>query len=129
MDHAGISGFSGLIYLAAQYRRSRLLILYDSDDVGGTQSEQWAVSCKATGNFIPNDGFGVRRHCATRSWEGDGGDPAGIPRTPIIGRRADQDMASPWRSAVTLTPQQLIRVLMMLSEVMLNKQIAYELGV
>ena len=45
-----------------------------------------------------------------------------------LGVSEDQETAGLMRRLATLTPQQ-VRVLMMLSEGLLNKQIAYELGV
>ena len=51
-----------------------------------------------------------------------------IPDDVDLAAGADPDMARLRDRLVTLTPQQ-VRVLMMLSEGLLNKQIAYELGV
>src|SRR6476661_367496 len=86
----GISGFSGLIYLRAQYPAIPVVIVSASDDAGTIRR---SLDFGASG-FIPKR-FGVET----------------------------------LRDAlVTLTPQQ-VRVLMMLSEGLLNKQIAYELGV
>ncbi|HXL30858.1 MAG TPA: response regulator transcription factor, partial [Bradyrhizobium sp.] len=51
-----------------------------------------------------------------------------IPPDTDLSAAADPDMARLRDRLVTLTPQQ-VRVLMMLSEGLLNKQIAYELGV
>src|SRR6266481_1647645 len=86
----GISGFSGLIYLRAQYPAIPVVVVSASDD-GGT----------------------IRRSL-------DFGASGFIPKRLGIERLRDR--------LVTLTPQQ-VRVLMMLSEGLLNKQIAYELGV
>src|SRR5450432_2362506 len=86
----GISGFSGLIYLRAQYPAIPVVIVSASDDAGTIRR---SLDFGAAG-FIPKR-FGVER-------------------------LRDR--------LVTLTPQQ-VRVLMMLSEGLLNKQIAYELGV
>src|ERR1700704_3378448 len=86
----GISGFSGLIYLRAQYPAIPVVIVSASDDVGTIRR---SLDFGASG-FIPKR-FGVE-----------------TLRDRLV----------------TLTPQQ-VRVLMMLSEGLLNKQIAYELGV
>jgi DNA-binding NarL/FixJ family response regulator len=51
-----------------------------------------------------------------------------IPPDTDLTAAVDPDMARLRDRLVTLTPQQ-VRVLMMLSEGLLNKQIAYELGV
>src|SRR6266576_327687 len=78
----GISGFSGLIYLRAQYPA------------------------------IPE------------VMDGD----VWVPPDTDLSSASDPDMTRLRDRLVTLTPQQ-VRVLMMLSEGLLNKQIAYELGV
>ena len=76
--------------------------------------------------FIPKR-FGVETLARRdrQSHEGRRVDPG---RTFICPAVADPDMTSLRDRLVTLTPQQ-VRVLMMLSEGLLNKQIAYELGV
>src|SRR5260370_32330041 len=51
-----------------------------------------------------------------------------VPPDTDLSAADDADMARIRDRLVTLTPQQ-VRVLMMLSEGLLNKQIAYELGV
>jgi DNA-binding NarL/FixJ family response regulator len=51
-----------------------------------------------------------------------------VPPDTDLSSADDPDMARLRDRLVTLTPQQ-VRVLMMLSEGLLNKQIAYELGV
>jgi DNA-binding NarL/FixJ family response regulator len=51
-----------------------------------------------------------------------------VPADTDLSAAVDPDMTRLRDRLVTLTPQQ-VRVLMMLSEGLLNKQIAYELGV
>jgi DNA-binding NarL/FixJ family response regulator len=51
-----------------------------------------------------------------------------VPADTDLTAASDPDMTKLRDRLVTLTPQQ-VRVLMMLSEGLLNKQIAYELGV
>src|SRR6185437_9125007 len=51
-----------------------------------------------------------------------------VPPDTDLSSAADPDMTRLRDRLVTLTPQQ-VRVLMMLSESLLNKQIAYQLGV
>src|SRR6201988_1955954 len=117
----GISGFSGLIYLRAQYPAIPVVVVSASDD-GGT-IRLW-LDFGASG-FIPKR-FGVEslRDAVMKVMDGDGG----VPPDTDLNAAADPDMARLRDRLVTLTPQQ-VRVLMMLSEGLLNKQIAYELGV
>ncbi len=117
----GISGFSGLIYLRAQFPAIPVVIVSASDD-GGTirQSLDFGAS-----GFIPKR-FGVDtlRDAIMKVLGGD----VWVPADTDLSSSTDPEMARLRDRLVTLTPQQ-VRVLMMLSEGLLNKQIAYELGV
>jgi len=117
----GISGFSGLIYLRAQYPAIPVVIVSASDD-GGTIRR--SLDFGASG-FIPKR-FGVEtlRDAIVKVMDGD----VWFPPDTDLSSAADPDMTRLRDRLVTLTPQQ-VRVLMMLSEGLLNKQIAYELGV
>jgi DNA-binding NarL/FixJ family response regulator len=117
----GISGFSGLIYLRAQYPAIPVVIVSASDD-GATIRR--SLDFGASG-FIPKR-FGVDtlRDAILKVLEGEIWVPPDIDLTSAV----DPDMTRLRDRLVTLTPQQ-VRVLMMLSEGLLNKQIAYELGV
>jgi len=110
----GISGFSGLIYLRAQYPAIPVVIVSASDD-GSTIRR--SLDFGASG-FIPKR-FGVEtlRDAIVK-----------VPPDTDLSSVTDPDMTRLRDRLVTLTPQQ-VRVLMMLSEGLLNKQIAYELGV
>ena len=117
----GISGFSGLIYLRAQYPAIPVVIVSASDD-GATIRR--SLDFGASG-FIPKR-FGVDtlRDAIKRVMDGD----VWVPPDTDLAAGADPEMAKLRDRLVTLTPQQ-VRVLMMLSQGLLNKQIAYELGV
>ncbi|MGB6956501.1 MAG: response regulator transcription factor [Bradyrhizobium sp.] len=117
----GISGFSGLIYLRAQFPAIPVVIVSASDD-GGTirQSLDFGAS-----GFIPKR-FGVDtlRDAIMKVLGGD----VWVPADTDLSSATDPELVRLRDRLVTLTPQQ-VRVLMMLSEGLLNKQIAYELGV
>jgi DNA-binding NarL/FixJ family response regulator len=117
----GISGFSGLIYLRAQYPAIPVVIVSASDDVGTIRR---SLDFGASG-FIPKR-FGVDtlRDAILKVMDGD----VWIPSDVDLSAADDPEMTRLRDRLVTLTPQQ-VRVLMMLSEGLLNKQIAYELGV
>ena len=117
----GISGFSGLIYLRAQFPAIPVVIVSASDDAGTIRR---SMDFGASG-FIPKR-FGVEtlREAIGKVMNGDVWIPADIDMSAA----ADPDMTRLRDRLVTLTPQQ-VRVLMMLSEGLLNKQIAYELSV
>jgi DNA-binding NarL/FixJ family response regulator len=117
----GISGFSGLIYLRAQYPAIPVVVVSASDDVGTIRR---SLDFGASG-FVPKR-FGVEtlRDAILKVLDGD----VWIPSDVDLSTADDPDMMRLRDRLVTLTPQQ-VRVLMMLSEGLLNKQIAYELGV
>ncbi|MBI5261019.1 MAG: response regulator transcription factor [Bradyrhizobium sp.] len=117
----GISGFSGLIYLRAQHPAVPVVIVSATDD---NATIRRCLDFGASG-FIPKR-FGVDtlRDAIMKVMEGD----IWVPPDADLSVAADPDMTRLRDRLVTLTPQQ-VRVLMMLSEGLLNKQIAYELGV
>jgi DNA-binding NarL/FixJ family response regulator len=117
----GISGFSGLIYLRAQYPAIPVVIVSASDDIATIRQ---SLDFGASG-FIPKR-FGVEtlRDAILKVMEGE----VWVPPDTDLTAAADPEMTRLRDRLITLTPQQ-VRVLMMLSEGLLNKQIAYELGV
>lgn len=117
----GISGFSGLIYLRTQYPAIPVVIVSASDDVATIRR---SLEFGASG-FIPKR-FGVEtlRDAILKVMEGD----VWVPPDVDMSAAADPETAKLRDRLMTLTPQQ-VRVLMMLSEGLLNKQIAYELSV
>jgi DNA-binding NarL/FixJ family response regulator len=117
----GISGFSGLIYLRAQYSAIPVVVVSASDDVATIRR---SMDFGASG-FIPKRlGVETLRTAILKVIEGD----IWIPPDVDLSAAADPEMTRLRDRIVTLTPQQ-VRVLMMLSEGLLNKQIAYELSV
>jgi DNA-binding NarL/FixJ family response regulator len=117
----GTSGFSGLIYLRTQYPAVPVVIVSASDDA---MTIRRALDFGASG-FIPKR-FGVEtlRGAILQIAAGD----IWVPRELENGAAPDPEIARLRDRLATLTPQQ-IRVLMMLSEGLLNKQIAFRLGV
>jgi DNA-binding NarL/FixJ family response regulator len=107
--------------LRAQYPAIPVVIVSASDDAGTIRR---SLDFGASG-FIPKR-FGVEtlRDAIMKVMEGD----VWVPPDTDLTSADDPDMARLRDRLVTLTPQQ-VRVLMMLSEGLLNKQIAYELGV
>ncbi|MFZ5732569.1 MAG: response regulator [Pseudomonadota bacterium] len=117
----GISGFSGLIYLRAQYPAVPVVVVSASDDL---ETIRRSMEFGASG-FIPKR-FGVEtlHDAIAKVMAGD----VWIPPDIDLSVGGDPELMRLRDRLVTLTPQQ-VRVLMMLSQGLLNKQIAYELGV
>ena len=117
----GISGFSGLIYLRAQYSAIPVVVVSASDDVATIRR---SMDFGASG-FIPKRlGVDALRTAILKVIEGD----IWIPADVDLSAAGDPEMMRLRDRLVTLTPQQ-VRVLMMLSEGLLNKQIAFQLDV
>jgi len=117
----GISGFSGLIYLRAQYPAVPVVVVSASDDL---ETIRRSMEFGASG-FIPKR-FGVEtlHDAIAKVMAGD----VWIPPDIDLSVGSDPELMRLRDRLVTLTPQQ-VRVLMMLSQGLLNKQIAYELTV
>lgn len=123
LNMPGVQGFSGLMYLRAQYPDVPVVVVSATDD---PKTIRRCLELKASG-FIPKSQPATAIRTALKCvleggiWVPDarlltGGDTASDQPSPASDRLA------------ALTPQQL-RVLMMLSDGLLNKQIAFKLDV
>jgi len=117
----GVRGFSGLMYLRSQYPSVPVMIVSANDDPAVIRR---CMDFGASG-FIPKTLSAERMRAAIGSVL-DGG--VWTPPDVDMSASADKETDDVLARLATLTPQQM-RVLMMLSEGLLNKQIAYELGV
>jgi DNA-binding NarL/FixJ family response regulator len=117
----GVRGFSGLMYLRAQYPSTPVIVVSANDDPAVIRR---CMDFGASG-FIPKtlDVEGMRA-AVQRVLNGGIWTPPDVD----LGAGNDAEAAELMSRLATLTPQQ-VRVLMMLSEGLLNKQIAYELSV
>ena len=117
----GVRGFSGLMYLRAQHPGVPVVVVSGNEDRGVMRR---CIDFGASG-FIPKTtDMEVMRGAIYQVLEGGTWTPPDVD----LSAPADKDIADIVRRMATLTPQQ-VRVLMMLSEGLLNKQIAYELTV
>lgn len=117
----GVKGFSGLMYLRAQYPGIPVVVISASEDAAVVRR---CIEFGASG-FIPKSvGAETIRTAIRQVLEGGVWLPAGLDLTA----GEESGVADLVSRLATLTPQQ-VRVLMMLSEGLLNKQIAYELSV
>jgi len=117
----GVRGFSGLMYLRAQYPSLPIVVVSANDDPAVIRR---CMEFGASG-FIPKTlGIDSLRQAVIRVLQGEVWTPPDVDLT----RQSDAETAAMIARLATLTPQQ-VRVLMMLSGGLLNKHIAYELGV
>jgi DNA-binding NarL/FixJ family response regulator len=117
----GVHGFSGLIYMRRQYPSLPVIVVSANDDPTVIRR---CMEFGASG-FIPKTlGVYTMRTAISLVLSG------GVWTPPDVDLRtgADSVVAELMRRMATLTPQQ-VRVLMRLSEGLLNKQIACQLGV
>jgi DNA-binding NarL/FixJ family response regulator len=117
----GVRGFSGLVYLRAEYPGMPIVVVSANDDPSVIRR---CMDFGASG-FIPKTlGIEPMRAAISRVLAG------GVWTPPDVNLRPgpDAETAAMVGRVGALTPQQ-VRVLMMLSEGLLNKQIAYELSV
>lgn len=117
----GVQGFSGLIFLRAQFPNIPVVVVSASEEA---QVIKRVMELGASG-FIPKSASmedmqaAVQTVLAGEVW---------VPQNIDTENSDDDEESDVARRLTTLTPQQL-RVLMMLRDGLLNKQIAYELSV
>jgi DNA-binding NarL/FixJ family response regulator len=117
----GARGFSGLMYLRAQYPALPVVVVSANDDpVVIRRCMEFGAS-----GFIPKTlGIDAMRQAITRVLAGEVWTPPDVD----LDHGSDAETTAIIARLSSLTPQQ-VRVLMMLSGGLLNKQIAHELGV
>lgn len=117
----GVQGFSGLLFLRADHPELPVIVVSANDDPAVIRR---CIEFGALG-FLPKTADVEQMGEAIRAvLDGSVWTPPGVDLSAPV----DAETAEMVRRLSTLTPQQ-VRVLMMLSEGLLNKQIAYELGV
>jgi len=117
----GVQGFSGLLYLRASHPATPVIVVSGNEDRTVIRR---CIELGASG-YIPKSldgaamGSAIQQVLDGGSWTPDDVDLTAAP---------DATTSDMVRRLASLTPQQ-VRVLMMLSTGLLNKQIAYELSV
>lgn len=117
----GTSGLSGLVTLRAMQAAVPVVIVSASDDPATIRR---ALDLGASGYIKKSSGIDEIRDSVNTVLAGG----IAAPRNIDLGPENDPDVKDLIQRIQTLTPQQA-RVLGMLAEGLLNKQIAYELGV
>ena len=117
----GVSGFSGLLYLRSQHPEIPVVVVSATEDRAVMRR---CIEVGAAG-FIPKSTeMSAMREAIRMVLDGEIWSPSDLDAV----QPPDAAVADMMRRLNSLTPQQL-RVLMMLSQGLLNKQIAYELKV
>ena len=117
----GVSGLSGLIAFRAEFPNLPVVIVSATDD---STTIRRSLELGASGFISKSASVDEIRRGVRAVLQGDVWMPPGID----LGSEHDQEIAALISRVQTLTPQQG-RVLGMLAEGLLNKQIAYELSV
>ena len=117
----GVSGFSGLMALRSEFPHLPIVIVSATDDAVTVRR---ALELGASGFISKSAGIDEIRQAIRTVLSGDIATPPSFKG----GYEPDPEVADVIARLRTLTPQQS-RVLGMLAEGLLNKQIAYELGV
>ena len=117
----GVQGLSGLLFLRAQHPEIPVIVVSANEDPATIRR---CIEFGASG-FVPKSEPVERIRAAVREvLKGEIWTPEGID----LSGPGDKETSDLLPRLSMLTPQQ-VRVLMMLSEGLLNKQIAYKLGV
>lgn len=117
----GARGFSGLLLLRAQYPDVPVMIISAVEEPGIVRS---AIDLGAAGYLHKSVGPPEIRRAIETVLAGD----MFVPGEIGLGDGEDAEQGALLHRLATLTPQQ-VRVLMMLSDGLMNKQIAYELSI
>ena len=117
----GVRGFSGLMYLRAQHPDTPVVVVSGNEDRSVMRR---CIDFGASGYIPKTTDIEAMRTAIRTVLEGQTWTPPDVD----LAAPADKETADLVRRLASLTPQQ-VRVLMMLSEGLLNKQIAYELSV
>ncbi len=122
LNMPGAHGFSGLAFLRGQYPALPVVVVSGTEDISVIRR---AIDYGASG-FIPKSApMPVITHAITAVLQGEIWLPEGIEQKIAGLESASTEFSN---KLATLTPQQF-RVLGMLTEGLLNKQIAYDLNV
>ena len=121
LNMPGVRGFSGLMFLRAQHPGVPVVVVSATEDTGTVRR---CMEFGAAGFVSKSLGLNAIREALSTVIEGGVWTPPGIDLNSV----PQDDTSALVKRLATLTPQQ-IRVLMMLSEGLLNKQIACELDV
>jgi len=117
----GVQGLSGLVFLRGQHPEIPVVVVSANDD---PVTIRRCMDCGASG-FVPKSQPVEEIRGAVRSvLDGNVWTPPGVD----LANAGDKETSDLLARLSSLTPQQ-VRVLMMLGEGLLNKQIAYKLGV
>lgn len=117
----GVRGFSGLLYIRAQHPEIPVVVVSANDE---HDTIRRSIHLGASG-FIPKTTpVETMRNAIQLVLQGE----TWVPEDVNMTIKDDGQTNDIMRKLASLTPQQ-VRVLMMLSEGLLNKQIAYELSV
>jgi DNA-binding NarL/FixJ family response regulator len=117
----GVQGFSGLVYLRAEYPSVPVTVVSANEEAHVMHR---AIDLGASGYIPKSSSAETMKQAVAAVLRGD----IWLPGDAMSKPRQDSEADELARRLTRLTPQQ-IRVLMMLREGLLNKQIAYQLKV